>query len=194
MNFSDPAFLDRLRQRDEDAITQIVKAYGTQIYRACLGACLREEEAEEAVQETFTAFVQNVDRFEGRSHIRTWLFGILYNKIAESRRKRVREEANDPIEDVFESRFDTAGSWARPPRDVERLFNDSELRAAIAKCLEGLSDKQKQAFLLREVEGYPSPEVCEILTVTITNLGVLLFRARNRLRECLEAAGIGKGG
>ncbi len=193
MNFSDAGFLDRVRNKDEQALTAIVKAYGKQIFRAALGAGLREDEAEEVVQETFTAFIQNVDRFEGRSHIRTWLFGILYNKISESRRKRKKAEANDPIDDVMESRFDSAGSWIRPPRDVEKIFSDGELREAIGECLENLSDKQKSAFLLREVEGFPSSEIRHILKVTGSNLGVLLFRARNGLRECLESMGIQKG-
>ncbi len=192
MNFSSPEFLDQVRKKDPEALTAIVKAYGKQIFRASLGAGLREQEAEEVVQETFTAFVQNVSRFEGRSHIRTWLFGILYNKIAESRRKKKRDLANDSIDDVFESRFDMNGSWTRPPRDVEALFSDSELRDQIGSCMEGLSDNQKNAFMLREVEGFPSPEVCEILGVTATNLGVLIYRARNNLRECLEAMGVGK--
>lgn len=193
MNFSDPQFLDRVRKKDEEALTSIVKAYGKQIYRAALGAGLREDEAEEAVQETLTAFVQNVDRFEGRSHIRTWLFGILYNKISESRRKRKKAEANDPIDDVMESRFDSAGSWIRPPRDVEQIFSDGELRKMIGECLENLSKNQKSAFVLREVEGFPSAEICEILKITGSNLGVLLFRARNGLRECLESKGIQRG-
>ncbi len=193
MNFSDPEFLDRVRNKDTDALTDIVNAYGKQIFRAALGAGLREDEAEEAVQETLVSFVQNVDRFEGRSHIRTWLFGILYNKIAESRRKRKRAEAIDPIDDVMESRFDSSGHWLRPPRDVEAIFSDGELREAIGNCLETLSENQKSAFVLREVEGFPSTEVCEILDVTVSNLGVLLFRARNGLRECLESAGIRRG-
>lgn len=193
MNFSDPEFLDRVRERDEEALTGVVRAYGKQIFRAALGAGLREDEAEETVQETFTAFVQNVHRFEGRSHIRTWLFGILYNKIAESRRKRNKDEANDSIDDVMESRFDAAGHWIRPPRDVERLFADGELRRMIGECLDRLSDKQKSAFVLREVQGFPSAEIREILGVTSSNLGVLLFRARNTLRECLEAMGVKRG-
>ncbi len=193
LNFSDPDFLDRVRKKDPEALTAVVHAYGKQIFRAALGAGLREDEAEEAVQETLTAFVQNIARFEGRSHIRTWLFGILYNKIAESRRKRKKSEAHDSIDDVIESRFDSNGHWIRPPRDVEEIFNDGELRAMIGECLEGLSEKQKNAFVLKEVEGFPTMEICEILDVTGTNLGVLLYRARNGLRECLESKGVERG-
>lgn len=193
MNFSDPAFLDRVRSRDEEALTAVVGAYANQLFRAALGAGVREQEAEEVVQETFTSFVEGIERFEGRSHIRTWLFGILYNKISESYRRKKRDQTNDSIEDVFEARFDINGSWMKPPRDVEQLFEDSELRAQIQDCMEGLSEKQKSAFLMREVQGFPTTEVCDILAVSTTNLGVLIFRARNGLRECLEDKGVSRG-
>lgn len=190
-HFTDPQFLDRLRARDEEALSEVVRAYTLHLVRAGLGAGLNEEEAEETAQETFVAFVHSVERFEGRSHVRTWLFGILYNKISEARRRFRRDESHAPIDDVIESRFDTDGKWVRPPRAVDALVEDRETGESIEKCLETLPDKQRDAFLLKEVEGLETAELCNVLEITVTNLGVILYRARNRLRECLEAMGIG---
>ena len=71
-----------------------------------------------------------------------------------------------------------------------QLVIPREIRDRLRVCLEELPGKQRSVFLLREVEGFETPEICKILEVSRTNLGVLLFRARNRLRECLEARGV----
>ena len=141
-------------------------------------------------QATFVTFIEVAPRFEGRSHVRTFLFGILYKKIAEARRKAKREQQTDPIEDVMESRFKADGSWQRAPRVADLQLHDAEIRQAIDGCLERASTQQRLAFALREVLGFTTEEICNILDVSRTNLGVLLYRARNRLRECLEAKSV----
>ena len=121
--------------------------------------------------------------------MRTFLFGILYRKIAETRRGLARERQMDPIDEVFESRFDRAGSWSKPPRPADADLEDKEIRQEISECLDAAPTQQRMAFVLREVEGLSTEEICNILEVTRTNLGVMLHRIRNRLRECLEAMG-----
>ncbi len=168
----------------------MVRAYLRQLHRAALGAGLEPARADDVVQETFTTFVEKAAQFEGRSHVRTWLFGILYRKIAEARRERQRQRHFDDIDQVFESRFDERGSWSRPPRAADRDLGDREIRRDLSDCLETAPERQRMAFLLREVEGLATTEICKILGVTGTNLGVMLHRLRNRMRECLEARGI----
>jgi RNA polymerase sigma factor (sigma-70 family) len=148
-----------------------------------------DDEAEDLVQDVFTTFLEKLDRYEGRSQLRTWLFGILHHKAQERRRASGVEERTDLIDMIFESRFDLAGKWSRPPHDLERLFLSKEAGQLIDACMEGLTADQRSAFALREVEGVESPEICKILGVSVTNLGVLMHRARTRLRECLEAKG-----
>ncbi len=145
----DPDFAARVRERDAESLQEVVRAYLPQVLRAARGAGLPPQLAEDVTQDTFVTFIETAHRFEGRSHVRTWLFGILYKKDA-ARRLR-RDQEMDDIDDVFE---------------------------------------QRMAFVLREVEGMDTREICKILEVTRTNLGVLLHRVRNRLRECLEAKGI----
>jgi RNA polymerase sigma-70 factor (ECF subfamily) len=149
-------------------------------------------EAEDLVQDVFTTFFERLDRFEGRSQLRTWLFGILHNKALERHRASVVENRADPIDAIFESRFDADGKWAQPPADLERLLLSKEAGELIHSCMGELPANQRGAFVLREIEGIESAEICKILGITVTNLGVLMHRARIRLRECLEAKGLTK--
>lgn len=186
----DPNLPELIRKRDPAALEAVVHAYLPQVTRAARGAGLDPHQADDVAQATFLTFLETASRFEGRSHVRTWLFGILYRKIAESRRRTGRDRRMDDIDAVFESRFDDQGSWSRPPRPVDGPLHDAEVRALIEKCLEEAPLPQRLAFVLREAEGLETEEICKILDVTRTNLGVLLHRVRNRLRECLEAKGL----
>jgi len=189
-SFAAPGFVARIQAGERQAIAAVVQSYLPQIHRAARGAGLAPERADDVVQETFKTFVEGAARFEGRSHVRTWLFGILYRKIAEARRGLGRERRFDDIDDVFESRFDERGSWSRPPRAADRALDDKKTRSEISDCLDAAPARQRMAFVLREVEGFATPEICKILDVSDTNLGVMLHRLRNRVRECLESKGI----
>lgn len=184
--------LDRLKNRDPDVIADLVDEHSRPLYRAARGMGFKEEEAEDIVQDVFITFLSSIDRFEGRSQLRTWLFGILHHKSMERRRKHAREDQHDTIDEIFEARFDGSGSWVAPPQDLVRLMESKQIGEAIAQCMEGLPALQRSVFVLREIEGLRGDEVCKILEVSVTNMGVLMFRARNRLRECLEGMGWGK--
>jgi RNA polymerase sigma-70 factor (ECF subfamily) len=186
---TDDDLVARLRRRDPETIKSIVVEHARPLYRAARGMGFSLEDAEDLVQESLAAFLESLDRFQGRSQVRTWLFGILHNKVMERRREVRREDAQDPIDEVFESRFDAEGGWIRPPDDLHRLLESRDTGEAIQGCMEGLPAAQREAFILREVEGLETGEMCKILGASVTNIGVLLHRARHRLRECLEARG-----
>ncbi len=190
MPFEHPAFSERIRSRDPEALRAVVHAYLRQILRAARASGLNPQHAEDVTQATFATFLETAPRFEGRSHIRTWLFGILYRKISETRREVRRDLQTDDIEEVVERRFDTRGGWMRPPRSVELAVYDVEVQQRIQECLDRLPAQQRRVFILREVEEFGTEEICKILGITRTNSGVVLFRARNRLRECSEAKGV----
>ena len=190
MSIDDPQFVARIRARDPAALQTVVHAYLGQILRAARGAGLDPHRAEEVTQATFATFIEKAEKFEGRSHVRTWLFGILYKKIAEARRAQQREVKMDDIDEVVEQRFNPDGSWGRPPQPADEQLYRTEISELIEDCLEIVPDQQRMAFILREVEGLGTDEICKILGVTRTNLGVLLYRGRNRLRECLEPKGV----
>jgi len=186
-DFTDRAFLDRLRAGEEAAVQRLVHTYLPQLIRTARGAGLGLQDAEDAAQNTFVTCVEKAAGFEGRSHIRTWLFGILYRKIAEQRRTVHRGDSHEDIDEIMESRFRSDGFWANPPQGTDTDAYHEEVRRHLEDCLDGVTTDQRLAFVLREVEGLESGEICEALDVSRSNLGVLLFRGRNKLRECLES-------
>lgn len=188
-SFDEPEFVERLRARDPEALRQVVHEYLPQCVRAARGAGLTTEEAEDVAQSAFIAFLEKIEAFEGRSRVRTWLFGILFNKISEARRKLGRESTIDEIDQVMESRYTRRGHWSTPPRSAETLVLAKEMMRHLEECLDETPGAQRAAFVLREVEGLATNEICKILEVSTTNLGVMMYRARNRLRECLEQKG-----
>lgn len=187
--FEDPRFPELIRARNADALREVVQTYLPQVVRTGRGAGLSRSQAEDLAQDTMTTFLETATRFEGRSHVRTWIFGILYRKLAEARRGFAKDQRFDDIDDVFEARFDTRGSWSRPPEPTDAAQVRQEVRREIGDCVEAAPERQRLAFHLREVEQLTTEEICKILEVSSTNLGVMLFRMRNRLRECLEAKG-----
>ncbi len=186
----EPQLADRVRAGEPAALQAVVHAYLGQILRAARAAGLDPQRAEDVTQATFTTFLEKAEQFEGRSHVRTWLFGIFYKKIAEARRELQRDGKMDDIDDVVEQRFKPDGTWVRPPQPADEQFYRTEVKELIEECLEIVPTQQRMAFVLREVEDLDTDEICKILEVTRTNLGVILYRARNRLRECLETKGV----
>lgn len=187
--FGTPEFIARLQKQDRDAIQKVVHEFLPQILRAARGAGLQEAEADDVTQQVFLTFIETLPRFEGRSQVRTWLFGILYHKLREARRGFQKRDKHDDIDDVVENRYDASGMWQKPPREADDDLWDQQIRQHLEDCLETVPEKHRLAFVLKEVEGLATKEVCNALEVTGTNLGVILYRARNRLRECLEGRG-----
>ena len=168
------------------AIEDLIDLHSGQLFAAALAMGFPETDAEDLVQDTFAAFLTAPGRFEGRSAVKTYLFGILYNKGLTAWRLRRRETSFDEENPDFERRFDARGMWARPPQGPEDAALSAEVSAWIRRCSESLTLPQRSAFFLREVEGERTEALCNILAVSPTNLRVLFFRARTRLRDCLE--------
>ena len=124
------------------------------------------------VQDVFTTFLEKLDAFEGRSELRTWLFGILHRKVFERRRASYDTRRNDPIDQIFEDQFDAAGSWIQPASELQRLFFSNEIGSLIRDCMAKLSLSQREVFVLREIEGFETDGICKILALTVTNFGV----------------------
>jgi RNA polymerase sigma-70 factor (ECF subfamily) len=184
--FDSEDFLKMIKVRDSAAFESLVTAYTGQIYNACLGLGFNSVEADDLTQNVWLTFFDVVQNFEGRSKVRTFLFGILYNKASEFRKKNNKIDLNIDIEDILDKRFDSKGHWITGPKDPEKFLSSTQTMKLIADCLDLLPLNQKMAFSLREIEEDLTEEICNIMSITPTNLGVLLFRARNQLRECIE--------
>lgn len=180
---------DGVRRRDPAVLDAIARECVPGLLRAARAAGLPPDQAEDVVQSAFLTFLRRAEEFDGRARCMTWLYGILLRKISELRRSAGRDQPTDDIETVVDARFGRDGRWERPPGPVADL-GGAEVRRMLGECLEGVPDRQRLAFTLREGEGLSTEEVCKVLDVTPNNLGVLLYRARNRLRECLEAKGV----
>ena len=185
----DPAILAPLRAREPAALAAIVQDHARPLYRTARGLGFDEGTSEDIVQEVFLTFLSTLDRFEGRSQVGTWLFGILHHKVRERRRALHREETFDSIDENFDALFTNFGHWKEPLEDLDRLLNSRDIGREVEECLSLLPLQQREVFLLREVEDLESKEICKNLEITVTHMGVLLHRARHRLRECLKGKG-----
>jgi RNA polymerase sigma-70 factor, ECF subfamily len=193
----------RLRRGDEGAFDDLVNTHHSALIRMAMGYVANREVAEEVVQDTWMAVIEGLDRFEGRSSLRTWMFGIMIHK-AKDRGVRERrhvtfsafESSDDESDEVVDpSRFyqsgEWAGHWAFPPQPwdeqtPEKLLASQQAVTAMNKAIEALPATLKAVLILRDMEGVEAKEACEILKITETNLYVRLHRARERVRQAVE--------
>jgi RNA polymerase sigma-70 factor (ECF subfamily) len=187
---TDLELLTRLRNGDEEAFVMLVARYQQPMLRLARAYVPSRAVAEEAVQDTWMGVVKGLERFEGRSTFKTWLFRILINRACSAGSLEQRHATLEPHHAVDPIRFDTNGQWADP---VERWAEtDDRLEAAtwvavLQSGLEDLPPRQRQVVVLRDMEGLSSDEVCDLLDIAAGNQRILLHRGRTRLREILEA-------
>ncbi len=141
-----------LRARDPAALREVVNQHARRLYRAARGMGFSSGDAEDLTQDVFVTFLETIERFEGRSEVGTWLFGILHHKAQERRRAHAREDLTDAGDDVFEARFNTDGSWREPPIPADRLVAAHQTAEALRDCLSGLPDQHREVFQLRQLE------------------------------------------
>jgi RNA polymerase sigma-70 factor (ECF subfamily) len=200
---AEDALLTRLKRGDEGAFNELVNQHHSALVRIAMGYVADREVAEEVVQDTWLAVIESLNRFEGRSSLRTWICGILIHKAKD---RGVREKRHttfsafesyddDNDEAVDPSRFQQAGEWvghwAFPPQPwddqtPEKLLASKQAVDCMQRAIEALPTTLKEVLILRDVEGVDAKEVCEILKITETNLYVRLHRARERVRVAVE--------
>ena len=150
--------------------------------------------AEDVVQDTLLAALQSQSGFSGKSSLKTWLTGILKHKIVDAIRRKTREPAFAMLDeecqiDDFDALFDETGHWENPPADwgdPESQLSRQQFFDVMQFCLEKLPPNTGRVFMMREVLELETHEICKELTITSTNLWVILYRARMALRQCLE--------
>lgn len=185
-NFENLKDFKRLKSRDPQFLSQLFADMNPRLIRMLASKGVYKEAAEEIVHECWETFFANIDKFEGRSKITTFLFGILLNKVREDRRRLNRVDYEEDSQKIFDRSFTEAGWWAQEPADPCRLMENRQLGTMIQDCLQGLTESQRAAFLLIELEGETPAEACAILDVSVSHLRVLIFRAKDKLRVCLE--------
>ena len=171
-----------------------VDLHGDTLHRFALSRLRDAEAAEEVVQETFMAALRARDQYSGKGPEGAWLLGICKRKVVDHVRRRNRPDAGaggelDP--DPSATMFDAKGNWRFDPRVLkgrpEGALEREAFWQAFRGCLHRLSQRQADAFTLRELEELTSEEICKELEISASNLWVLLHRARLGLMGCMKS-------
>jgi RNA polymerase sigma-70 factor, ECF subfamily len=196
----DRELADRLAGGDEGAFRELVREHDAGLRRMAR-MYVADAVADDVVQDTWLTVIRGIDRFEGRSTLKTWIYGILVNI---ARRRAQREGRTVPFAaagsasgawggsvelerlhhpDLGRGYWPAAPTWARDPA---RAAVDNETRAVVLSALNALVPSQREVMTLRDIEGWSGPEVCEVLGISDVNQRTLLHRARVTVRAALE--------
>jgi RNA polymerase sigma-70 factor, ECF subfamily len=200
----DARFVASVRRGDERTFALLLNRYHAALVRVASIYVRDRAVAEEVAQETWLGVVEGIHRFQGRSSLKTWIFRILTNT-AKTRGERegrtipfttlvAGDGESEPS--VEPERFRDAshpvgpGHWASPPASwdaiPERRLASKETLTQIRAAIDALPALQAEVISLRDVEGWSSEEVCQLLGLSEVNQRVLLHRARSKLRRALE--------
>jgi RNA polymerase sigma-70 factor, ECF subfamily len=181
--------VEGLRNRDEQAFEQLIRMYQAALLRVALMYVSSRAIAEDVVQESWVAVLNGIDRFEGRSSLKTWIFRIVANRAKTRGQREARSRpfsSLEPEPSVDPDRF-VGRQWAAPPEGwpEEQLLGAETLRV-IGDAIEALPPSQRAVITLRDVQGWSAEEVRNVLELSETNERVLLHRARAKVRAALE--------
>jgi len=192
--------LEALRSGNDAAFEALIGRYHGPMMRLAMTYLRDRGAAEDAVQETWLTCLKTLDRFEGRSSLKTWIFGILLN-VARSRRRKEsrilpftslfrRDGGSDRGPTVDPRRFGSDGMWSAPPDSwsnvPESRLLDRETVGKVKAAIETLPAKQREVVILRDVAGFEADEVCALLSISQANQRVRLHRGRASVRKMLE--------
>ncbi|HPY81975.1 MAG: sigma-70 family RNA polymerase sigma factor [Bacteroidales bacterium] len=170
-----------------------VDKYGNYLYNYAISRVYNQVIAEDLVQETFYSAVKAIERFEGRSTIKTWLTSILKRKIIDHYRKNARNKEDAVLDNdqFFQTEGILKGHWEDDQLpanwgDNKGLSESAEFYTVLKECLSHLPPKMAATFTMKEIEEYSTEETCKELEISPTNLWVMIHRAKLRLRKCIE--------
>ncbi|MGL6241406.1 RNA polymerase sigma factor [Pseudomonas sp.] len=195
MAADDAQLLERLLAGEQQAFKELVSTYQSPM-RAVSYAIVGNRHADEVVQDAWLSVVRNLNKFEGRSSLKTWLLTITANsakgRYKQNRREVLLDDLPSPHGTVDDDRFSTAdGHWLVAPfawhQDTpEALLTQNELRECLEHTLLSLPELQRSVLLLRERQGLELEEICNLLEISLSNVRVLLHRARLKVFATVE--------
>lgn len=190
----DTLLLQRLLAGEQLAYKELVSAYQSPM-RAVAYAIVGSRHADEVVQDAWLSVVRNLSGFQGRSSLKTWLLTITANtakgRYKQNRREVLLDDLPSPHGTLGDDRFAADGHWLLAPfawhQDTpEALLTESELRDCLEHTLLSLSELQGSVLDLRERQGLELQEICNLLDLTLSNVRVLLHRARLKVFATVE--------
>ncbi|MDR4469558.1 MAG: sigma-70 family RNA polymerase sigma factor [Nitrospira sp.] len=179
-----------------------IDEHGDYLYQFALVRVRNPDVAEDLVQETFLAALKGTPRESGPMAERRWMIGIIKHKIVDHfrriRREPLHHDENGPAS-LPDDEFVADGHWKQEaasvrnwPNGPDGLLERKQFWDSLERCLGKLPPRTAQVFMLREIDELETEEICHLLRLTPTNLGVLLHRARKQLRNCLSAQYFGR--
>ncbi|SNC61084.1 RNA polymerase sigma-70 factor, ECF subfamily [Marinobacter sp. es.048] len=187
------ALIEGLQARNDQSYQEAVRTY-TSGMLAVARFYLDHSSAEEIVQDCWVTVIDAIQKFEGRSGLKTWLHRIVANRCKNRLRSAKREVSTDfseALEPELADRFNVKGRWDLPPKlqfhdSADTLMENGALSDCLDKHLSALPETQRSALMLYEAHQHKSDDVCNILDVSASNLRVLLHRARQKIFLMVE--------
>lgn len=178
--------LKALRAKDAQAYQELISELGDSLYNVAFRIVKNPEKAREVVQEALLKMVKSIDRFEGRSSLKTWLYRITVNEALMAIRKEL-PRLDDPIEDLmphFDAKIakENLPDWAQDP---EKLTSDAEFQSFYTAAVDELPETLRTAYILKDVDGLSENEICEILGITKSAVKNRAHRARLILKDVI---------
>ncbi len=192
INIDDAVLLEKCRRGDSDAMERLILKYQNRIYNVILKICANRDDAAELTQETFVKVIENLDRFAGRSSFYTWAFRIAVNLTLNYCHRAGRIQAASLDAD------DETGNWQGKMQlrkflsdesspDPAQVAQSNELWQLVIRALASLDEAHRTVVVLRDVEGMSYAQIAEVLNVELGTVKSRLSRARDNLRQILEA-------
>ena len=190
----DADLLKRLLNGEQQAFRELVTTYQGAM-RAVAYAIVGNRHADEIVQDAWLSVVRNLSGFEGRSSLKTWLLTITANaakqRYKQNRREVLLDDLPSPHGTVDDERFSSDGHWLLTPYSwhqdsPDALLSEDELRECLEQTLLSLPQLQSSVLVLRERQGLELEEICNILEISLSNVRVLIHRARLKVFATVE--------
>ena len=182
---NDTAFIDLLKQRNEQAFTQLVEAYQHLVFNTVLGIVQQTEEAEDVAQEVFVQVYQSIYDFRGESKLSTWIYRIAISKALDCERKKKSKKRVDAFKNMIgigTKEEDAIADFYHPGIALQQKEN----AAILFKALKQLPENQRTAFVLIKTEGLSYQEVSDIMQTSVKAIEALMHRAKENLRKILK--------
>lgn len=169
-----------------------IDLYADYLYNYTMARVSKPEVSKDLVQETFFAGLRSMKNFEGKASERTWLVAILKRKIIDYYRKINSNKGRAEVRMNFYSDGENQGDWLeeRVPqtwgRDADKKMENEELRGVLNDCIEKLPEKYAMVFKMKTLRDFSTEQICKELSISSSNLWVIVHRARTQLRRCME--------
>lgn len=168
--------------------------YGDSLFRYAVLHLKDKSAAEDAVQDTLLSAYRAREQFQNKSSLKTWLMTILKNKVIDIIRKKQRDIhiLVESIDDdpVVQEHFNSFGIWSKYLNswgsNPEKLYEQKDFVSQLQSCMDKLPEKLRQVFILKNVDDLSTDEICDFLSINADNVWVILYRARLRLRKCVD--------